>query len=101
MKSEKNEKTNVKEEAKCFVCGKTGKVMQCSQCKTARYCSREHQVQDWKRHAKECRLATERQKMDICTSSEEEEEIDDTLTENEESEDESSEWTPSISPVKR
>eukprot|EP01083_Nonionella_stella_P008840 25580_1 len=40
--------------AKCFVCGKTGNVMRCSQCKSAFYCSREHQVSDWARHSKEC-----------------------------------------------
>eukprot|EP00484_Ammonia_sp_Unknown_P022700 CAMPEP_0197027988 /NCGR_PEP_ID=MMETSP1384-20130603/7815_1 /TAXON_ID=29189 /ORGANISM="Ammonia sp." /LENGTH=744 /DNA_ID=CAMNT_0042456923 /DNA_START=89 /DNA_END=2323 /DNA_ORIENTATION=- len=40
--------------AACFVCGKTGNVMRCSQCKSAFYCSREHQVNDWSRHSKEC-----------------------------------------------
>lgn len=40
--------------AECYVCGKTGNVMRCSQCKNAFYCSREHQVQDWARHSKEC-----------------------------------------------
>merc|ERR1712183_694309 len=41
-------------EAKCYVCGKTGNVMRCSQCKAAFYCSRDHQVKDWARHSKEC-----------------------------------------------
>ena len=40
--------------AACYVCGKTGNVMRCSQCKQAFYCSREHQVEDWARHSKEC-----------------------------------------------
>ena len=40
--------------AECYVCRKTGNVMRCSQCKNAFYCSREHQVQDWARHSKEC-----------------------------------------------
>merc|ERR1711933_29522 len=51
---EVGKESGVEEEAKCYVCGKTGNVMRCSQCKSAFYCSREHQVSDWARHSKEC-----------------------------------------------
>ena len=50
----KEEKKDEAQAAACYVCGKTGNVMRCSQCKQAFYCSREHQVQDWARHSKEC-----------------------------------------------
>ena len=38
----------------CNVCGKKGKLFRCSKCKEARYCSREHQVEDWKTHKRVC-----------------------------------------------
>ena len=42
-------------EAGCRACGKKGKPLSmCSRCKKAKYCSRECQVQDWKRHKKDC-----------------------------------------------
>ncbi|KAH9480156.1 Programmed cell death protein 2 [Psilocybe cubensis] len=37
----------------CIVCEAPG-VQQCSSCKTARYCSKEHQKQDWRAHKEYC-----------------------------------------------
>ena len=38
----------------CNVCGVRGQLMRCSKCKQAKYCSREHQVEDWKTHRTVC-----------------------------------------------
>lgn len=38
----------------CNVCGVKGKLFRCSKCRQARYCSREHQVSDWKTHKRVC-----------------------------------------------
>ena len=63
-----------KDREECFSCGKTramaGTLFACSQCVTnskeapAKYCSRECQAADWKRHKKEdkCRKANKEQK---------------------------------------
>ena len=43
----------------CRFCGilstKTQSLKLCARCKTACYCSKEHQVSDWKEHKKQCR----------------------------------------------
>jgi len=41
----------------CLSCGKEGKLLACTQCKTAKYCSRDCQKEDWKRHKKWCKIA--------------------------------------------
>jgi hypothetical protein len=42
----------------CLVCNKTknehGRLLTCSKCKVANYCSREHQKKDWKSHKQWC-----------------------------------------------
>ena len=39
----------------CRACGKKGSPLSaCSRCKMAQYCSKECQVQDWKKHKKDC-----------------------------------------------
>jgi len=44
-------------QAGCRACGKKGKPLSvCSKCMKVKYCSRECQVQDWKRHKKDCTL---------------------------------------------
>ena len=41
--------------AGCKACGKEGKPLSvCSRCKKVKYCSKECQVQDWKKHKKDC-----------------------------------------------
>ena len=39
---------------KCMVCGRFERLLRCSRCKAAVYCSREHQRLDWKRHKSHC-----------------------------------------------
>lgn len=39
---------------KCMVCGQFDRLLRCSRCKAAVYCSREHQKLDWKRHKSLC-----------------------------------------------
>ena len=42
----------------CCHCGKSGaKLLTCGQCHRARYCDRECQRRDWKRHRRACRAA--------------------------------------------
>lgn len=55
MSSPKLDNNNNIEEndPKCKVCKKPSKD-RCSRCKTARYCSRECQVSDWRTHKKTC-----------------------------------------------
>jgi hypothetical protein len=38
----------------CKVCGKLDGTMRCAKCKEVRYCSVEHQKEDWKKHKKVC-----------------------------------------------
>ena len=38
----------------CKVCGKLDGTMRCAKCKVVKYCSTEHQKQDWKRHKGTC-----------------------------------------------
>lgn len=38
----------------CAVCSKADKLLRCSRCKSAVYCSKEHQRLDWKRHKESC-----------------------------------------------
>ena len=38
----------------CAVCGVTDNLKRCAKCKLVRYCSREHQASDWKKHKLEC-----------------------------------------------
>jgi hypothetical protein len=38
----------------CRVCGKLDGTMRCAKCKEAKYCSKEHQKLDWKRHKGIC-----------------------------------------------
>jgi hypothetical protein len=52
--TQQQSKSDDESTAACFVCGATGNVMRCSQCKQQFYCSRDHQVEDWARHSKEC-----------------------------------------------
>lgn len=44
----------------CFQCQKTDsdteKMYQCSKCKSVYYCSKECQIQHWKKHKKQCQL---------------------------------------------
>ena len=40
---------------KCDVCGTTEKLQRCGFCKRAFYCSRDHQMKDWKRHKVICK----------------------------------------------
>lgn len=40
--------------SRCKVCNKTEGVMACSRCKDEFYCSRQHQVSDWKNHKELC-----------------------------------------------
>ncbi|XP_075223240.1 HIF prolyl hydroxylase [Lycorma delicatula] len=41
--------------AKCEWCGFTGRLLRCSKCQSAYYCSKEHQYQDWQKHRPYCR----------------------------------------------
>jgi len=43
----------------CRVCTKTTELQRCSRCKSATYCSKEHQAADWPRHKRECTQADE------------------------------------------
>lgn len=38
----------------CAVCGVTNKLLRCSRCKTAKYCTKDHQIIDWKHHKAFC-----------------------------------------------
>ena len=38
----------------CLTCGSTKKLLRCSRCKSAAYCTKEHQKLDWKRHKEFC-----------------------------------------------
>lgn len=38
------------------ICGKTDKVFKCGRCQRRYYCSKEHQVADWKEHKKHCKV---------------------------------------------
>ncbi|XP_076290195.1 HIF prolyl hydroxylase isoform X2 [Lasioglossum baleicum] len=38
----------------CVVCNRTDKLLKCSRCKAAFYCTKEHQRRDWKRHKEFC-----------------------------------------------
>ncbi|XP_014607858.1 PREDICTED: uncharacterized protein LOC106788792 [Polistes canadensis] len=38
----------------CALCEKTEKLLRCSRCKSAFYCTKEHQKRDWKRHKEFC-----------------------------------------------
>jgi hypoxia-inducible factor (prolyl hydroxylase) len=38
----------------CVVCNKSEKLLRCSRCKVAFYCTKEHQRRDWKRHREFC-----------------------------------------------
>jgi hypothetical protein len=40
--------------ASCEVCGKMIGLLTCGRCKTARYCSSQHQRKDWARHKAHC-----------------------------------------------
>ncbi len=51
-----------KVDKKCAVCGAKQNLKVCSQCKIVYYCSREHQLQDWKEHKKVCRKMTSNEK---------------------------------------
>ncbi|XP_015190605.1 PREDICTED: hypoxia-inducible factor prolyl hydroxylase isoform X2 [Polistes dominula] len=42
----------------CALCEKTEKLLRCSRCKSAFYCTKEHQKRDWKRHKEFCRTQT-------------------------------------------
>ncbi len=44
----------------CYVCHKTDGCKLCSACKAVAYCSKEHQVEDWKRHKPECAIFKQR-----------------------------------------
>ena len=39
----------------CHVCGSTQSLKRCAKCKTIFYCSREHQISDWKNHKVDCK----------------------------------------------
>jgi MYND finger len=39
----------------CRICGLDTNVRRCSRCKTAHYCSQEHQRLDWKQHKPDCK----------------------------------------------
>mmetsp|Transcript_15324 Transcript_15324/g.44341 ORF Transcript_15324/g.44341 Transcript_15324/m.44341 type:complete len:144 (-) Transcript_15324:398-829(-) len=41
---------------KCAVCSEPAP-KRCNDCKAVYYCSREHQIEDWKRHKKACKAA--------------------------------------------
>lgn len=41
---------------KCAVCNEPA-AQRCKDCQVVYYCSREHQVEDWKRHKKACKAA--------------------------------------------
>ena len=53
-----------KAEYPCAVCGEEAR-SRCSRCSGVRYCSREHQAQDWKRHKKVCRDAAKAAAADV------------------------------------
>lgn len=38
----------------CELCGSVGRLLRCSRCRSAYYCSKEHQTQDWKKHRLQC-----------------------------------------------
>lgn len=40
---------------RCNTCNKRGKMKKCTQCKCTYYCSKECQIQDWKKHKKRCK----------------------------------------------
>ena len=39
---------------RCAICGKLEGLSKCGKCKQAWYCCRDHQIEDWKNHKKEC-----------------------------------------------
>ncbi|XP_046899930.1 egl nine homolog 1-like [Hypomesus transpacificus] len=41
----------------CELCGKMENLLKCGRCRNAFYCSKEHQIQDWKRHKRMCNEA--------------------------------------------
>lgn len=43
----------------CEVCGGTNKLKQCASCLSVSYCSKEHQVADWRRHKAACKITSE------------------------------------------
>lgn len=50
-----NVKPDEEQMALCVGCGTPNRLQKCSGCQTARYCSRECQKSDWKKHKKECK----------------------------------------------
>ena len=45
----------VREMQGCYQCGRDGASMQCSRCKSARYCGAECQRAHWKAHKPDCK----------------------------------------------
>lgn len=39
----------------CVVCGNKDNLLRCARCKTTYYCSKDHQLQDWKKHKGICK----------------------------------------------
>eukprot|EP01083_Nonionella_stella_P027744 76422_1 len=72
--SEKNV-TSLTSVHKCGVCGISGKLLRCSGCNTVWYCSKEHQLSDWKlRHKRQCtrldkKIKMEKEKKEIIRKS--------------------------------
>lgn len=57
--------TRVANNRTCRICQATGNLKACGSCTQAWYCSKEHQVQDWKTHKPECKsLASKMLKID-------------------------------------
>src|SRR5690554_4872015 len=40
----------------CAVCQTRTNLLRCSRCKVVKYCSKEHQIQDWPNHKHQCTL---------------------------------------------
>lgn len=41
-------------ECSCAYCGKVNNLLRCARCRSAYYCCKEHQTQDWKKHKLHC-----------------------------------------------
>jgi hypothetical protein len=56
MKDIKAKSVSLKQSKSCVVCSKIEDLQSCAKCKLVQYCSREHQVADWKNHKEICNI---------------------------------------------
>ena len=54
--ADKSQRVSLNSTHKCESCGVSGKLSRCSGCNAVWYCSKEHQISDWKlRHKQQCK----------------------------------------------